>query len=150
MLAATAGDFEYAALRRQDAPQYIEDRIAVAHNVWAVETRVGGLGHGVCVTARCGCCQEPYCPRAALPIATLPRALPTAAAHIASEAPEGRRGQYLGAYSMTFSVALMVGPWAGAIALGRFGATTLWLATLACGLCAAWITWAVSPGKAFR
>lgn len=73
--------------------------------------------------------------------------LPTAAAHIASEAPEGRRGQYLGAYSMTFSVAMMMGPWAGAIALGRFGATTLWLAMLACGLCAASITWAVSPGR---
>lgn len=76
--------------------------------------------------------------------------LPTAAAHIAGEAPEGRRGQYLGAYSMTFSVALMVGPWAGAIVLGRFGAMTLWLAMLVCGLCAAWITWAVSPGKGSR
>jgi MFS family permease len=76
--------------------------------------------------------------------------LPTAAAHIASEAPEGRRGQYLGAYSMTYSVALMIGPWAGAVALDRFGATSLWLAMPVCGLCAAWITWAASPGKAMR
>jgi MFS family permease len=76
--------------------------------------------------------------------------LPTAAAHIASLAPEGRRGQYLGAYSMTFSVALMVGPWLGAAVLSRFGAATLWLAALVCGLSAAWITWNVSPGKAGR
>lgn len=76
--------------------------------------------------------------------------LPSAAAHIASEAPDGRRGQYLGAYSMTFSVAMMVGPWAGAVMLGRFGATTLWLTMLACGLVAAWTMWAVSPGKGSR
>ncbi len=76
--------------------------------------------------------------------------LPSAAAHIAGEAPDGRRGQYLGAYSMTFSVAMMVGPWAGAVMLGRFGATTLWLAMLACGLAAAWTMWTVSPGKGAR
>jgi MFS family permease len=76
--------------------------------------------------------------------------LPTAAAHIAHLAPEGRRGPYLGAYSLTFSVALMVGPWLGAAVLAQFGAATLWLATLVCGLCAAWITWNVSPGRAGR
>jgi MFS family permease len=73
--------------------------------------------------------------------------LPTAAAHAAAEAPEGRRGQYLGAYAMTFSLALMTGPWMGAVMLGRWGATTLWTATLVCGLAAAWTIWAVSPGK---
>ena len=61
-------------------------------------------------------------------------ALPASGAYALDIAPPGRSGQYLGAYSSTFSLALLVGPWAGTIALERFGGTTLWIATFAVGI----------------
>jgi predicted MFS family arabinose efflux permease len=41
---------------------------------------------------------------------------------------------YAGAYASTFSLAMLVGPWAGTIALERFGATALWSGVLIIGL----------------
>jgi MFS family permease len=61
-------------------------------------------------------------------------ALPASGAYAADIAPPGRSGQYAGAYASTFSLALLVGPWAGTFALERFGATALWCGILALGL----------------
>jgi predicted MFS family arabinose efflux permease len=61
-------------------------------------------------------------------------ALPASGAYATDIAPPGRAGQYAGAYASTFSLALLVGPWAGTIALERFGATTLWCGALVVGL----------------
>jgi len=41
VLAAAASDFEAEAVRRQDAPQDFEDRLAVARDVWTILARVG-------------------------------------------------------------------------------------------------------------
>ena len=41
MLAAAAGDFEHEPLRRQNAPQYLKNRLAIAHDMGAIEARVG-------------------------------------------------------------------------------------------------------------
>ena len=66
-----------------------------------------------------------------------PTFFPTAAAYVAELAPEGRRGEYMGAFSSTFSLALIVGPWAGVALLDRFSGPVVWIASLACGLIAA-------------
>lgn len=62
---------------------------------------------------------------------------PVGAAQMADLAPRGRSGEYMGAYSSTFSLAMIVGPWAGTAALDRFGAGLTWTGVLACGLIAA-------------
>ena len=62
---------------------------------------------------------------------------PTATAYVAQVAPPGRTGEYMGAFSATFSLALIVGPWLGATLLDRFGGTVTWSVMLVCGLSAA-------------
>ncbi|MEO8657171.1 MAG: MFS transporter [Bryobacteraceae bacterium] len=63
--------------------------------------------------------------------------LPGSAAYLAEIAPEGRTGEYMGLYSMTFNIAFAIGPWLGAEVLERQGARPLWLAALALGLAGA-------------
>lgn len=62
---------------------------------------------------------------------------PTATAHVAHLAPEGRTGEYMGAFASTFSLALIVGPWLGATLLDRIGGPKTWLVMLVVGLLAA-------------
>src|SRR5262245_9917841 len=52
--------------------------------------------------------------------------LPTATAYVAEIAPAARRGQYMGFYSMTFSLAFIMGPWMGTAVLGSHGPMVLW------------------------
>jgi MFS family permease len=61
-------------------------------------------------------------------------AIPASGAYAADIAPRGRAGQYAGAYAAMFSLAILVGPWAGTIALERFGGTALWSGVLVIGL----------------
>jgi len=61
-------------------------------------------------------------------------AMPASAAYTADIAPPGREGQYAGAYASTFSLAILVGPWAGTVALDRFGGAALWSGALVIGL----------------
>src|SRR6185436_8618735 len=61
-------------------------------------------------------------------------AMPASGAYAADIAPPGRAGQYAGAYASTCSLAILVGPWAGTLALERWGATTLWVGVLIVGL----------------
>jgi MFS family permease len=68
-------------------------------------------------------------------------AMPASGAYAADIAPPGRAGQYAGAYAATFSLALLVGPWAGTIALDRFGGTALWCGVLVVGLVSAVVLW---------
>jgi predicted MFS family arabinose efflux permease len=62
---------------------------------------------------------------------------PTAISFVAELAPLGRTGEYMGAFWSTFSLAFVVGPWAGAALLDHFGPRTMWSVTLVCGLAAA-------------
>jgi predicted MFS family arabinose efflux permease len=59
---------------------------------------------------------------------------PVSTAYVADLAPAGRSGEYMGAYSSTFSLALIVGPWAGTVTLDRLGPNVLWSGVLLCGL----------------
>jgi MFS family permease len=62
---------------------------------------------------------------------------PTAMAYVAELAPPGRMGEYMGAFSSTFSLALLVGPWFGVAMLDRFGAPVTWGTMFVLGLAAA-------------
>jgi MFS family permease len=61
-------------------------------------------------------------------------AMPASGAYATDIAPPGRGGQYAGAYASTFSLAILVGPWAGTIALEAFGGIALWSGMLVVGL----------------
>ena len=62
---------------------------------------------------------------------------PASAAYATDIAPDARRGEYSGLYTMVFSIAFAIGPWAGTVVLERLGARTLWGSTFALGLIAA-------------
>ena len=62
---------------------------------------------------------------------------PASAAYATDVAPEARRGEYSGLYTMVFSIAFGVGPWAGTVVLERAGARVLWGLTFILGLIAA-------------
>jgi len=64
-------------------------------------------------------------------------AIPASSAYAADIAPPGRTGQYAGAYTSMFSLAILVGPWAGTIALEQLGGTALWSGILVIGLLSA-------------
>jgi len=63
--------------------------------------------------------------------------MPASGAYVADIAPPGRAGAYAGAYASTFSLAILVGPWAGTIALEAFGGFALWSGMLVVGLLSA-------------
>lgn len=62
---------------------------------------------------------------------------PASAAYATDIAPEARRGEYSGLYTMVFSVAFGVGPWLGTIVFERAGARVLWGITFLLGVVAA-------------
>jgi predicted MFS family arabinose efflux permease len=71
---------------------------------------------------------------------------PALSAHMAEIAPENRRGAYMGAYSMSLSLALTAGPWMGTQLLASFGPMTVWSVMFALGALAALLM--ASPSRA--
>jgi MFS family permease len=66
---------------------------------------------------------------------------PGGSAYVADIAPADRMGEYMGFYVMTFSTAFIIGPWLGILVLQHFGALTLWVGSLACGIISAAMIW---------
>ena len=62
---------------------------------------------------------------------------PAMAAHLGEIAPDSLRGTYMGAYSMSLSVALTLGPWLGTQLLATTGAVGVWSVMFALGALAA-------------
>lgn len=62
---------------------------------------------------------------------------PAMAAYLGDIAPPARRGAYMGAYSMSLSLALTFGPWWGTQLLSSFGPRVLWLIMFGFGALAA-------------
>ena len=62
---------------------------------------------------------------------------PTAVAHTAELAPEGKTGEYMGLFSGVMSVSMVVGPWLGTFLLDRTGAPATWAAMFLLGTVAA-------------
>jgi MFS family permease len=59
---------------------------------------------------------------------------PAMAAHLGEAAPPAQRGTYMGAYSMSLSVALTVGPWLGNELLAATGPVWMWSVMFALGV----------------
>jgi predicted MFS family arabinose efflux permease len=70
---------------------------------------------------------------------------PALSAHMAEIAPEDRRGVYMGAYSVSLSMSLTVGPWMGTQLLGAFGPVTVWSVMFALGVLAAGLMVSAAP-----
>jgi predicted MFS family arabinose efflux permease len=62
---------------------------------------------------------------------------PALAAHMGDIAPESRRGAYMGAYSMSLSIAFTLGMWMGTQLLSVFGPVTVWSVMFVLGALAA-------------
>jgi len=62
---------------------------------------------------------------------------PAMSAHMAEIAPENRRGAYMGAYSMSLSISLTIGPWMGTQLLALLGPVRVWSVMFALGALAA-------------
>jgi MFS family permease len=62
---------------------------------------------------------------------------PGMSTYISEIAPDGKSGEYMGLYLMSFSLAFMVAPWIGTLVLERLGATSLWSGALMLGLLSA-------------
>jgi MFS family permease len=62
---------------------------------------------------------------------------PAMAAHLGEIAPESLRGTYMGAYSMSLSIALTLGPWLGTQLLAVAGPVRVWSVMFALGALAA-------------
>jgi predicted MFS family arabinose efflux permease len=64
---------------------------------------------------------------------------PQASAYVAEIAPPHRRGEYMGAYSLSFSLAFAFAPWAGTATFAAFGAVTLWVGVFIIGCISAFM-----------
>ena len=58
---------------------------------------------------------------------------PATSAHLAEIAPENRRGAYMGAYTMSLSISLTIGPWMGTQLLAVLGPVMVWFVMFALG-----------------
>lgn len=65
--------------------------------------------------------------------------LPSSAACVADLSPQSRRGEYMGLYQASFSLALISGPWLGTKILEVWGAQALWGAAFLVGMIAAFL-----------
>jgi predicted MFS family arabinose efflux permease len=63
--------------------------------------------------------------------------LPASSAYVADVAPASKRGEYMGLYTMSFSLAFATGPWIGTTVYERHGARVVWAGALALGLLSA-------------
>ena len=63
--------------------------------------------------------------------------LPTMSDYVAHIAPAERRGEYMGLYTMAFSLAFSFGPWLGTLTYDRWGSKPLWLGCLIGGAASA-------------
>ncbi|MDQ6690745.1 MAG: MFS transporter [Gemmatimonadota bacterium] len=75
---------------------------------------------------------------------------PAMAAHLGEIAPESLRGTYMGAYSMSLSVALTLGPWLGTQLLAVWGAAGVWSVMFVLGAMAAVLMVYAAPPRLRR
>jgi len=73
--------------------------------------------------------------------------LPVSSDAVAAMAPPDRRGEYLGLYSLGWTLALTVGPWLGLLVYGRLGPVPLWTGCAAVGLLSAGMAWRFRTGS---
>jgi MFS family permease len=76
--------------------------------------------------------------------------LPGSSAYAAEIAPPGRRGEYMGLYTMSFSIAFSLGPFLGAELLQRWGPHGLWGTAFVSGCISALMMSRVGTAAAHR
>jgi MFS family permease len=76
--------------------------------------------------------------------------LPGSSAYAAEIAPAGRRGEYMGLYTMSFSIAFSLGPFLGAEILQRWGPHGLWGTAFVSGCVSALMMSRIGAGKTAR
>ena len=67
--------------------------------------------------------------------------MPGASTYLAEISPNDRRGEYMGLFQMTFSLAMALGAGLGTTVLDRFGGTVLWSGTFVAGGASALLFW---------
>ena len=72
---------------------------------------------------------------------------PAMSVHMAEIAPANRRGVYMGAYSMSLSLSLTIGPWMGTQLLAVLGPIKVWFVMFALGALAAVLMVYAAPRK---
>jgi len=75
--------------------------------------------------------------------------MPGSSAYAAEIAPAGRRGEYMGLYTMSFSIAFSLGPLLGAELLQHWGPRVLWTAAFASGVLSASLLSRIGSKKIF-
>jgi MFS family permease len=73
---------------------------------------------------------------------------PVSAAYVTEIAPPGRRGEYMGYYTMSFGLGFSIGPGTGSAVMQRFGSATLWAGTFVFGLISAALMMRIAPVEA--
>lgn len=73
--------------------------------------------------------------------------LPSMASWVADVAPEDRRGEYMGWYTMSFGLAFAFAPWAGNVVLERAGPAALFVGLVAVGILAAALVGRLADGR---
>ena len=76
--------------------------------------------------------------------------IPSSAACVADLAPPGRRGEYMGLYTMSFSMAFSMASLAGTATLERFGPTILWGGAFAVGALSAVLIWGITDDRRIK
>lgn len=64
---------------------------------------------------------------------------PAVTSYTSAISPPQRRGEYMGYFQMTFSLALMLGPWIGTVILDYAGSTILWIGTFLLSIISAYL-----------
>lgn len=75
---------------------------------------------------------------------------PQASAYVAEIAPPHRRGEYMGAYSLAFSLAFAFSPWAGTAGFVAFGARPLWIGVFMVGMVSSLMMLRVTVERSFE
>jgi len=73
--------------------------------------------------------------------------LPSMSSWVADVAPDERRGEYMGWYTMSFGLAFAFAPWAGNVVLDRLGPGMLFAGVLGVGIVAAALTGRLDEGR---
>lgn len=76
--------------------------------------------------------------------------MPGSSAYAAEIAPAGRGGEYMGLYTMSFSIAFAIAGWIGTNVLDRWGPRTLWSGAFAAGCFSALLMSRIGTGARTR
>lgn len=75
---------------------------------------------------------------------------PVSASFASEFSPPNKRGEYMGYFQMTFSIAFSAGPWLGTVVYQNYGSEILWISALITGLLSAVLIFNVKEEKMMK